>query len=54
MRVVEVEAERHGVVDRALQLLRGGKLFKAELNRPQGGGGDREQELAVFRAPACR
>ena len=33
--VVEVEIERHGVVDRAFQLLRGWRAFKAELNRAE-------------------
>src|SRR6476646_1113841 len=64
MHVIKVQAERHGVVDRAFQFLRRRHAFKAELNRANGGGGDREQKFAMleaaradkkrFRAPEVR
>ena len=50
--VVEVQTERHGVIDSALQLLRGRNAFKLKLDRAQSGGSDREQELAFL--PALR
>ena len=33
--IVEVQTERHGVVDRAFQFLRGRRALKAELNRAE-------------------
>jgi len=49
--VVEVHSERHRVVDRASQFLRGRQRFKTELNRADGGRSDRQQEPASRGAP---
>src|SRR5262249_822326 len=48
---VTVQAERNGVLKGAFQFLRGGHGRETKLDRPDGCGGDREQEFTLRRAP---
>jgi hypothetical protein len=49
--IVEIKAERHGIIDGALHFLRGRDVFKLKLHGAQRRGSDREEKSALFRTP---